>query len=240
MKKIFEILSKMFNINKNIKKERELNPFFDVGFHGDEHLIKVTDSLITGCDYFIETGTDVGTTLSHVAKKFPNVKCISCEPHKISFDEASKNTSMHENATIYNEDATTFLNNLENIDKDIYSKRCVFWLDAHGYGFDWPLRYEIENITKNFEKAIIFIDDFKVPGMDMFGYDEYNGQVCKFEYIKDSFDKSRNYKVGYPTYIDKTSTYHPLRGWGVFIYGIDDLEIKYDVSKLMKIESVVL
>jgi hypothetical protein len=53
----------------------------------------------------------------------------------------------------------------------------------------------------------------------MFGYDEYQGQVCSYEYVKDALDPVRRYKVYYPNYTEHTSPHHPLRGWGLIEYG---------------------
>ena len=42
--------------------------FHDIGFHGDEYLLGVVDSLISDCSVFLETGSSNGTTLAYIAK----------------------------------------------------------------------------------------------------------------------------------------------------------------------------
>ena len=63
------------------------------------------------------------------------------------------------------------------------------------------------------------IDDFKVPGLECFGYDVYEGQECSFEYINDSLNPQLDYNFYYPMYTDRTSKHHPLRGWVLIEYG---------------------
>ena len=51
-----------------------------IGFHGDNHLLRVIHRLAPTTDLFVETGTNVGTTLGWVASTFPHLECLSCEP----------------------------------------------------------------------------------------------------------------------------------------------------------------
>lgn len=191
------------------------------GFHGDKYLQKVADVLLERCDYFIETGTNVGSTLAYVARNHPDVACLSCEPHKDSYDEAKKNTSQYHNVTIFNKTSQEFIKTIQNM--NLTDEKVLFWLDAHGYGFKWPLKEEIEYITHNFKKAYILIDDFMVPGRDMFKWDEYQDQECSFEYIKGVINSECKISLFYPSYTEKTSTFHPLTGWGLIVYGYDDM-----------------
>ena len=73
--------------------ERLLSSFLAKGFHGDQYLLQLVDRMIADCNYFIETGANVGSTLAYVARTYPNIRCFSCEPDKASFEEAVKNTS---------------------------------------------------------------------------------------------------------------------------------------------------
>ena len=87
----------------------------------------------------------------------------------------------------------------------------LFFLDAHGYGFAWPLRREVRFYTRKFRGGFLLIDDFRVPPPqrsnasaaaaaggqgqgqgqgqgggqeEEFGYDEYKGQECSFAFIE--------------------------------------------------------
>jgi len=204
----------------------------DIGFHGDKHLINVINYIIGNCVYFIETGTNVGSTLRFVAKQFKNVMCFSCEPDKAAYEYALQNID-EDNVKIFNEGTKDFLDRLMDSYSEVFDQNVVFWLDAHGCGFDWPLKYEIEFITNKFKKAFIFIDDFKVPGCEVFGYDSYNGQECSFEYIKDSLNPDLTYNIYYPTYTEKTSLFHPLRGWCLVHYGAERLNLPQELVHIV-------
>lgn len=215
MKKFF---SQFFSSSK---KKRSMSQFFETGFHGDLYLIELAKYLLKDTHLFIETGANVGTTLAFVAHNFQHVRCISCEPDLPSFIEAVKHTNTLPNVFIFNETSQQFIDNLHSRFGDLLNSRAVFWLDAHGHGFTWPLLEEVAFITKHFDSAYILIDDFKVPHLDVFNYDQYNGQICSIEYIKPALADDKEYSLYYPSYTERTSTYHPLKGWGFIHYGIN-------------------
>jgi hypothetical protein len=200
-------------------KARQNSPFYNIGFHGDQYLLEFAGLLLKDANVFIETGTNVGTTLAYVARTYPGTRCISCEPDPSAFAEAIKNTNQLPNVFLFNEPSQQFVRNLIPRFGPLIEGMAVFWLDAHGYGFEWPLREEVSFITSNFKTAHILIDDFKVPGLDVFGYDHYNDQTCSLEYIRPALERKRDYHLYYPAYTEKTSTHHPLKGWGLITYG---------------------
>lgn len=211
--------------------------FHEIGFHGDKYLLSVVDNIVVQgeIDYFVETGTNVGATLSYFAKRFPSVQCYSCEPDHYAYTLAVTNTSGLSNVHIYNLTSQEFLKILIVDAPDIKIRSTLFWVDAHGYGFSWPLKKEVEFISSTLKKSYMLIDDFKVPGSDLFGYDKYGDQVCSYEYIKDSFQVD-SYFYYYPLYSEMTSTHHPLRGWGLFVIG-GELEIPSELKD--KVRSVM-
>ena len=190
--------------------------------------------MASGCNYFIETGTNVGSTLAFVARTYSRIECFSSEPDKASFEEAVKNTSAYANAHVYNKLSQDFIEFLADEKKKLFNENVFFWLDAHGDGFEWPLKEEMKFITANFNKAFIFIDDFKVPGMDCFKYDEYEDQICSFEFIKESINNELKFSLFYPSYTVRTSTIHPLTGWGLIEYGHEET-IEFPVNLRDKI-----
>jgi len=215
-------------VRKGIKGETHSEPpsvnssrfeFFDMGFHGDKNLLEVVDVVAQQCHYFIETGTNVGSTLVYFARRYPDIQCLSCEPDPKAFRHASRNTSGLSNVAVYDETSQEFMRRLELEFSNIFQENVMFWLDAHGYGFKWPLREELAFITRNFRAAYIFIDDFKVPGLDCFGYDEFDRQICSFDHVKDVLNEKIGYTVHYPNYTERTSEHHPLRGWGLIEFG---------------------
>lgn len=171
--------------------------FFNVGFHGDQYLLDLIDYIFKNkaASYFIETGTYVGSTLAYVARTYPAITCLSCEPDRASFREAQKNCKGLANVAIFNERSDRFVHRISKV--NIIDTCNLFWLDAHGQGFEWPLRDEISFVTGNFRQAYIIIDDFKVPGLDCFNFDSYDEQICSFEHIRESI-KSMDYGLYYP------------------------------------------
>ena len=196
--------------------------FYQTGFHGDLYLLELVDVIARSCDYFIETGTNAGSTLAYMARTYPDMSCISCEPDRKAFQCAKRNTQGLPNVRIYNEISQNFIKRIEREYPQILREDVLFYLDAHGYGFEWPLREEIGFITTMCHSAFVLIDDFKVPELDCFGYDEYEGQICSFDYIEDVLAPGLRYNVYYPSYTKRTSVHHPLRGWGLLDVGHHD------------------
>lgn len=208
---------KIFDSNKQSKRKKGNLKFHDVGFHGDLYLIDLVDYLIgQGVSNFIETGTNVATTLAYVAKKYPDISCISCEPDSKAYQYAIENTKDLTNVFIYNNLSQDFLTILSEKHQDIFDKINLIWLDAHGYGFEWPLKDEVKFFSQNMRNSFLLIDDFMVPHKNEFKYDFYKDQICSHKYIKNQIQVP--YKLFYPNYTEKTSTHHPLVGWGLYIF----------------------
>jgi len=199
-------------------RPEEALKLLDSGFHGDRYLLAMIDSVVKDCTWFIETGTNAGSTLAYMARTYNFLRCLSCEPDKQAFSHAVKNTSPYENVLILNEMSQELIRIIKKKYGSIFHENVLFWLDAHGYGFDWPLRSELEFITSHFENAFIFIDDFKVPDLDCFAYHTYKDQVCSFDYVRASIRRD-DFSLYYPYYTDRTSAYHPLTGWGLIAIG---------------------
>lgn len=193
--------------------------FLNCGFHGDRHLLEVVDDLVTRqrIECFIETGTNVGSTLVYLARRFPEVQSLSCEADAEASRRAREYARGLANVEIHNLRSHEFLGHLARR-PELFRKRCLFWLDAHGYGFEWPLREEVRFVAEHFAVAYLMVDDFRVPGIDAFRYDEYQGQVCSYEYIREALG-ARAHQVFLPAYTDRTSAHHPLTGWGLVVMG---------------------
>ena len=202
----------MFNFFKK-KSKRIIYPTFDKGFHGDEVLIDFTNSILKNCKYFIETGSAEATTLSFVSRNHRQINSISCEADTTVYVHAKKQIASLPNADLRNEHSPDFLYSITKQQPEIVKEKVCFWLDAHGYGFKWPLRDEVNHILKNYSQAFIFIDDFKVPGQPQFGYDVYDDQECSLDYLSDIIGNNKSIRIYFPKYQTTTSEYHPLRGW---------------------------
>lgn len=210
----------MFGFFKRKRNEASYQ-FQPVGFHGDRYLLELVDDLARRehIECFIETGTNVGSSLVYLAKRYPQVQALSCEQDAEAARRACEHAKGLPNVEIQNVSSAEFLKRVAGR-PELFAKRCLFWLDAHGYGFKWPLKDEVRFIAEHFRTAYVMIDDFKVPGLDVFRYDEYDGQVCSYEHIRDALG-TRPHQVFGPRYTDRTSSHHPLVGWGLITLGVE-------------------
>lgn len=183
-----------------------------VGFHGDRHLLELVDRLMEGVEVYVETGANVASTLRYVAERFPRVACIACEPDPQAFAIARDAVAGLPNVSLLPLRSQELLEVLRS-ETALHDRPSLFWLDAHGYGFQWPLREEIAFVTSAFRDPLILVDDFLVPGEPEFGYDSYDGQECSYAHVEDVVQGP--VEVLYPGYAEHTSPFHPLRGWGL-------------------------
>ena len=223
-------IKKMENLIKKVEEIIEEEKFIKVsthllGFHGDQYLLTFINFLLLKSNYFIETGTRRGVTLKYVADGYTHLKLFSCEPNEEFFNEAKEALTGFDNCKIYNERSQDFLPKVLDM-LDLKDNLGLFFLDAHGKGFEWPLRQEIQEITNKVKKAIILIDDFKVPNNPQFNYDVYDGQECSMSFIKNSLNSQRKYEVIYPNYKIFTSNYHQYRGYVIILMGFRSEDIK--------------
>lgn len=187
--------------------------FGDRAFHGDEYLLRLVDYLIPQCANFVETGTHRGDTFAYVAHNYPYKLSVGCEPNERYLKEAQAKVKGLENVEIFKMTSQEFLPYL--FENDVCDFTNLFWLDAHGHSFDWPLAFEVEFITTHYVQSFILIDDFRVPGKPQFSYDISTGNTCSYETIKPYI--KNDYQVYYPAYIERTSKTMNLVGWGLLV-----------------------
>lgn len=189
------------------------------GFHCDKHLQKVAQILLSEANFFIETGTNVGSTLHYVARSHPEVSCYSCEPDAKAYTQAQANTCTQSNVKIFQEDALTFLQRLTDLHPDCRKQRTVFWLDAHCFGHGWPLPAEVKFIAAQFEQPWILIDDCEVPGRPDFAFHAFPGENCTINTVLHALPTHEPYRLWHPSYQEHTSPCHPLTGWCLLALG---------------------
>ncbi|MHA1253375.1 MAG: hypothetical protein ACTSRP_25585 [Candidatus Helarchaeota archaeon] len=159
-----------------------------------------------------------------MADSYKHLELFSCEPNKSFFTLAQKRLEGYKNCKIFNESSQEFIPRILK-EKPLNEYLTFFFLDAHGKGFEWPLRQEIYQITHNLNKAIILIDDFKVPGNPQFQYDIYESQECSMNYIKNYLNPTRVYNIIYPRYKIKTSNYPHFIGYIIILMGLNIREL---------------
>jgi hypothetical protein len=226
----------LFKKGEKTQRPESSYQFLETGFHGDKYLLEIIDFLMKQkVEVFVETGTNVGTTLAYVAKKYPGIQCYSCEPDRKAYELAKKNTKGSSNVKLYNLLSQDFIKKIKAQHPEILKKKTFFWLDAHSWGFDWPLKEEVKFAAENFPKTYLMIDDFKVPHIPDFRFDSYKEQLCAHEFIVDELG-NKPYQLVYPAYTEKTSTFHPLQGWGLYVFG-EQLEFPEGIINNVKSES---
>jgi hypothetical protein len=195
-----------------ISKETK-DPNYKCGspFHGDKIFIDIILKKLQESEYFVETGTAYGDTLKFVNDNFKNIRVISCEPDDNRYEIVTNFIPGAEIVKITSPEIFTYIK--EN-HSDSFSKKTIFWLDAHGeYNGKvfWPLREEVDFIKKNYKDYCILIDDFKNPYNSQFKFDMVGNIPCSIEYIHDLV---QDVNVYYPNYTELTTeSWHDLIGW---------------------------
>ena len=134
-----------------------------------------------------ETGTYRGTTTEFMHNS-SGLPVYTVELHPRNFGYVRCRFFLRRSIVPFHDDSRSFLRRLVK-NRPFIEKRTFFYLDAHG-GEDLPLREEIQFIFENCPQAVVMVDDFKVPGDEAYGFDDYgNGKVLSLEYLKPLADK---------------------------------------------------
>ncbi|HEX3053271.1 MAG TPA: FkbM family methyltransferase [Aggregatilineaceae bacterium] len=213
------LISRLRLVSRFKKQARTIPAPFDLGFHGDQFLLDCLAKILPACSAMIETGSNVGTTARYTAKTYPHLKLYSCEADPEAFKAAQKNILPYPNAHLYHQSSPDFLSWVHAEFPELDSSLNFYFLDAHGYGFVWPLKDEIRFITTHLERAIILVDDARVPNQPQFQYSAYEGQVCELEHFVNALAPGKRYTIIYPTYHEHTSPHHPLVGYMLLAFG---------------------
>ncbi|MEJ2083369.1 MAG: hypothetical protein P8Y94_14640 [Acidobacteriota bacterium] len=195
---------------------------FAVGFHGDRYLLEVVNMIRPHVFALVETGTNLGSTAGYVGRRFGDLPVWSCELDPAAARRATAYVETLPNVHVTTSASPEFLETLLVRERVVRDRATLFFLDAHGHGFDWPLKKELRLITENLDHAVVIIDDFRVPGRPGFSYGTYEGVVCDHEYIRPAL-APRDYVLYCPAYSEHTSPHHPLVGYAVLLWGMVEL-----------------
>ncbi len=129
----------------------------------------------------VETGTFRGTTTEYLHES-SGVPVYTVEEIPRYYGYAKARFLLNGKIIVRRGDSRKFLMKIAG--KSRLAQRSVFfYLDAHGNEY-LPLREEMEIIFDNWRDAVVMIDDFKVPGDDLYDYDDYGiGKVLSLEYL---------------------------------------------------------
>ncbi len=162
----------LLEVSSAFNSAPELSPFFN--FLKKKYHI----------DTAIETGTFKGSTTTLFARLFDHVHTI--EISAPAYQTAKETLKPYENIHCHLGSSEKVLS---EILPSVKGKPVLFYLDAH-WEEHWPLRQELEEISKTHrDNCIIVVDDIKVPGKKRIPYDKYGENECSHEYIKTELDK---------------------------------------------------
>lgn len=187
-------------------------PVFELGFHGDAHLLALIDRLLPGVDAFVETGANLGSTTRYVASRFPDLPVHACEIGLEAAEQARRHVAGLSNAKIYCQGSPEFIHWLHDARPELRETLNFYFLDAHGHGYEWPLAGELAFLS-TLERGVVLVDDCRVPGHPEFKHSQYGGTECTLDYIARSLSEVHAYEVVLPDYRDHTSPHHPLTGY---------------------------
>lgn len=130
----------------------------------------------------VETGTFRGTTTDYMHRTL-RVPVFTVELHPQYAGYAKARFRGNDLIKVCNDDSRAFLKRLSE-DPGLRGKQVFFYLDAH-WGEDLPLLEEVEIILSTWPRSVLMIDDFKVPGDEGYGYDNYGpGRALTLEYLR--------------------------------------------------------
>ena len=160
----------------------------DDGYNGQAFRKIIFRDLLNefGFEAIFETGTLAGSTAGYMAKS-ANVPIYTCELNERFFALAKMRLKDIPNIHFNLCDSREFLKMMsEQVDR---KARIFIYLDAH-WALDLPLKEEIEIICTSWDTFVIMIDDFKVPGDNGYGYDDYGrGRSLTLENFGKVFNK---------------------------------------------------
>jgi hypothetical protein len=141
--------------------------------------------IIKDCEIarIVETGTFFGTTTEFFATFGLPVVTVELNPAHAA--QSRERLKALKNVRLLEMDSISALRELLH-DRSDRSVPTLFYLDAH-WEKHLPLRDEAELAVSNFPKAVLLIDDFKVPGDPGYSFDDYGpGKRLDLDYLRAS------------------------------------------------------
>lgn len=160
-----------------------------------------------GFDAILETGTHLGAT-SLLLGAQTELPIYTCEVHP-KYYRRSKLLLLPFGGRIrtHLSDSRDFLTRVLG---ELGPANVFIYLDAHWYE-DLPLLGELEIIERLTRECAVLIDDFRVPGDDGYGYDQYAAGNLQLSLVQGFLEKSR-LQPFFPLYDSHLET-AKRRGW---------------------------
>ena len=160
----------------------------DGGFNGQLFRKTIFDELLKAFDFdvIMETGTLIGNTTGYMAKT-SGLAVYTCESIDLRHTVAKMRLDCIPDIHTSLSDSRAFLTKLAST--DIRKKHVLIYLDAH-WEDNLPLEDEIEIICNNWQRFVIMVDDFQVPGDEGYKYDDYGRhKSLSLRDFSDCFDR---------------------------------------------------
>jgi predicted O-methyltransferase YrrM len=143
----------------------------------------------------VETGTYRGTSTEFFAAVFGSpVDTVEVDPRFFTY--SSQRLAHEPCIRVQMRDSRSFLRELAGT-SDRRNETVFFYLDAH-WNEDLPLADELRIITGGWDRAVVMIDDFEVPGDAGYGFDDYGpGRALTESYLPAS--ELGGWSVHYPS-----------------------------------------
>ncbi len=136
--------------------------------------------------YFVSTIDIRGQTV--YLQKSSQLPVYTVEVHPRYYAYAKIRFLMHEKITLYRGDGRLFLNRLSE-DPTLIQGRIFFYLDDN-WSEEVPLREEIQIIFEKYPKAVVMVDDFRVPGDEEYRYVNWGeDKALSLEYLNPLNDR---------------------------------------------------
>lgn len=157
----------------------------DLGMNGQRERKRVLRAVgqRLAFEQVVETGTFFGATTGYFATQW-QLPVWTCEVRQRYFHVAQRILRNCPGIRFHLADSRPFLRQLAS-DADFVGRTTLFYLDAHWYE-DLPLRDEIAIIAQHWNRYVILIDDFQVPGDSGYAFDDYgNGRALCLDFVRD-------------------------------------------------------
>ncbi len=131
-------------------------------------------------DAIVETGTYLGESTIYFGAAGCPVYSSEVNPRYMGY--ARMRLRSRPNVHISLGDSRKFLRRLIE-DPNVPKDKVFFYLDAH-WQDDLPLREEVDLIFRNWKRAVVMVDDFRVPDDLGYKFDDYGeGKSLSLEYL---------------------------------------------------------
>lgn len=229
---------------KLIARTKDLVPYSlrtykDMAFHGDLILRSFVTELLASSRFtsFVETGTHKATTTIFVANANHQLPIYTCEIDEKYFNESSFRLKHYSNIRLSQKSSPLFLEEIISTEdpsrKDSKMHFPLVFLDAHWQDY-YPLLAEMK-MVRRFPRAVIIIDDVRVPDRDDFNFILFNEEGVKkdlsIEYIRSALTPTNTYRVFFPTYTrhdayGKNPHDNTFQGYAVIFQNLSKEEFK--------------